>query len=107
MDGMSTATYAALCCLILVVVILGMLPLIRDRLVERRMAEKKLNDYARSLGGNYEEAQDVVGLCSRCMHLGRPAELKAHRNKRSATLIVLYCPSCGSLFQVNLAANRT
>ena len=102
---MGTETPGAILGLLFVFLILAILPLIlirRDTL-EEEASKKKSHDFSIASEKHYKEANDAAGSCTRCTHDGHVARLKIYRNMENRSLMLLSCPSCGSVFRANSA----
>jgi hypothetical protein len=100
---MGTATPGAILGLLIVFLILAILPLIlirRDSL-EDEVDKKKPGDSTVALRKNYNEAYEAAGSCVPCTEDGRTARLRIYRNIENTSLLLLSCPSCGSVFRAN------
>jgi hypothetical protein len=70
--------------------------------IEGEVLERRLRKYRNTIKENYEVSDKAGGLCGRCSHHGRVANLKIYENRMTRSLMIFECPSCGTLFQVNL-----
>jgi len=87
----------------LVIVLMGTIYIMfRRNIVDSEIKEKKISKFKESIQENYEATKDAGGLCTRCTHHGRTANLNVYKSKKVNTLLVVHCPTCGSLFQLNL-----
>jgi hypothetical protein len=105
---MGPGTPGAILGLLMVFLILAILPLIlirRDSL-ENEMHQKKSSDLRIAMKKHYNEASEAAGTCSRCTQDGRAARLRIYRNIENTSLLLLSCPSCGSVFRTNPEATN-
>jgi len=100
---MGTATPGAIFGLLMVFLILAILPLILIRRDSREdeVNKKKPDDLTIALKKDYNEAYEVAGSCVQCTENGHTARLRIYRNIEDTSLLLLSCPSCGSVFRAN------
>jgi len=58
-------------------------------------------DFRKTLEQKYELTDDILGTCTLCSRAPQPALLEVYRHREIPRIIALFCPRCGSLFQID------
>lgn len=62
-----------------------------------------MEDFRATLDTSYDLTDAFSGVCTLCTTRDRPQELEVYRHRELPRVYALFCPACGSLFQVDLS----
>lgn len=58
-------------------------------------------DFRKTLEKKYDLTDALMGTCTLCSTDSAPAMLEVYRHREIPVILALFCPRCGSLFQLD------